>query len=164
MKTTSLFFVLSFFLLSMTITVRAQEDSFSQLTLTKSFKGESVETTKKFSVNANHNILMFTLNGNVKSGTITITLIKPDGNKLKTIEIDATSDVRYEQSWKLKSKDLPTELSGDWQIKIQTDKADGSYRLMIFTKRENTPDFSEFYNKALKEKLERENVFGNKTN
>jgi hypothetical protein len=159
MKTKSQFLALSFFLILFTITVHAQDDSFSELTLTKNFKGESVESTKKFSVNGNHNVLQFRLLGNVKSGSITITLIKPDGSKLKTIEIDATSDVvSYEQSWNLKSKTLPAELSGDWQIKIQTDKAEGSYRLSIYTKRENMPDFSALYKKDLKEKLEREKV------
>lgn len=152
MKTKILFLGLSFLLLSMTIGVRAQEDSSSELTLMKNFKGESVETTKKFNVNANHNILKFNLDGTVKSGTITITLIKPDGSKLKTVEIDASSDVSYDQSWGLKSKNLPAELTGDWQIKIQTDKADGFYRLRIYTKKEMVVDFSEKFKKDFKEK------------
>jgi hypothetical protein len=104
----------------------------SELRLTKSFKGESVETTKKFSVTADNTSLNFNLSGQVKSGIISVTLFKPNGSKYKAIEIDPTSDISYSQGIDLK-KD-PKECTGDWQIKIKADKADGNYRLNILTR------------------------------
>ncbi len=104
----------------------------SELRLTKSFKGESVETTKKFSVTTDNTALNFNLSGKVKSGVITVTLVKPNGKKYKTIEIDPTSDVSFSQGIDLKKE--PKEWTGDWQIKIQAEKADGDYRLNILTR------------------------------
>ena len=104
----------------------------SELRLMKSFKGESVETTKKFSVSSDYTSLNFNLSGTVKSGVISVTLIKPNGSKFKSIEIDPTSDVSFTQGIDLK-KD-PKDWTGDWQIKIKAEKADGSYRLTILTR------------------------------
>ena len=109
-----------------------QENEVSEVTLSKKFSGESVETTKRFPVGTSYNILTLELWSNVKSGTITLTIIKPNGTKMKSIEIDATSDVHYSQRFDLKKN--PTELTGDWQIKIQTDKAKGFYRFIINTR------------------------------
>jgi len=109
-----------------------QENDVSEVTLSKKFNGESVETTKKFPVGTSYNLLTLELWSNVKSGTITLTIIKPNGTKMKSIEIDATSDVHYSQRFDLKKN--PTELTGDWQIKIQTDKAEGFYRFIINTR------------------------------
>jgi hypothetical protein len=105
---------------------------FSRLTLRKSFKEESIETTKKFSVLSTYTSVSFSLYGRVKSGVITITLFKPNGNKLKSIEIDATSDVSFDQYLDLKKN--PKECIGDWQIKINVDKADGNYMFDITTR------------------------------
>ncbi len=104
----------------------------SELKLMKSFKGESAETTKKFSVSPDYSSLNLNLYGRVKSGVISITLIKPNGSKFKSIEIDPTSDVSFTQGIDLK-KD-PKEWTGDWQIKIQAEKADGNYILTILTR------------------------------
>ena len=104
----------------------------SSLSLSKLFKGESLESTKKFTVSENYTMLTLNLIGQVKSGVISINLIKPNGSKFKTIEIDATSDVNFSQTLDLK-KD-PKGWVGDWQIKIKADKADGNYRLNILTR------------------------------
>jgi hypothetical protein len=104
----------------------------SELRLMKSFKGESVETTKRFSVTADNTSLNFNLSGQVKSGIISVTLFKPNGSKYKAIEIDPTSDISFSQGIDLK-KD-PKEWTGEWQIKIKAEKADGDYRLTILTR------------------------------
>jgi hypothetical protein len=122
----------AFCLLLAGIPVYAQDGDVSELKLTKKFEGESVESTKKFPVPANYSMLKLKLYGTAEKGKITITLIKPNGDKLKTVEIDATSDVSYEQTLDLKKN--PAELTGDWQLKIQTDKAEGFYSLVIYTK------------------------------
>jgi hypothetical protein len=105
---------------------------FSRLSLRKSFKGESMETTKKFSVLSTYNMVSLRLYGQVKSGVITITLFNPNGNKFKSIEIDATSDVSFDQYFDVKKN--PKECIGDWQIKINVDKADGNYMFDITTR------------------------------
>ena len=109
-----------------------KEGDLSTLTLNKSFKGESVETVKKFSVTESSTMLRLQLNGKVESGTITVTLTKPDGHKFKSIEIDASSDVTFEQTLLLKKN--PGDWIGDWQIKVQTVKANGDYRLNILSR------------------------------
>jgi len=132
MKSKLLLLVLTFSFFLAGANVNAQDGDVSELTLSKSFKGESFETSKKFPVNTNYTMLKLLLHGNVKSGKISLTLLKPNGDKFKTIEIDATSDVTFEQTLDLKKN--PTELTGDWQLKIQTDKAVGSYHLVIYTR------------------------------
>lgn len=104
----------------------------SQLDLKKSFQEESIETIKKFSVTENCSMLRLQLSGLVESGMITITLIKPNGNKFKSIEIDASSDVNFVQTLLIKKN--PIEWTGDWQIKVKAVKAKGDYRLNIMTK------------------------------
>jgi hypothetical protein len=103
-----------------------------ELRLKKSFNGESAETTKKFSISPDYNSLNFNLSGQVKSGVISVTLIKPNGKKFKSIEIDPTSDVSFAQGIDLK-KDSK-EWIGDWQINIRAKKADGNYLLTIQTR------------------------------
>lgn len=114
------------------ISVGAFAQSFEELTLSKTFNGQSVETIKSFLVNPQYTLLSFELKGMVKNdGKIIITLIKPNGDQLKYIEIDATSDVKYEQMLDItKSPDL----KGDWQINVKSEEAEGYYKLMIYTK------------------------------
>lgn len=108
------------------------EGDLSQLSLKKSFKGESLETIKKFSVTENSKMLRLNITGKVESGTITITLTKPNGSKFKSIEIDPSSDITFEQTLLLKKN--PADWIGDWQIKVHSDKANGDYRLNILTR------------------------------
>ncbi len=108
-----------------------QNGNVSELNLMKSFRGESVWSLKKFNVSSNTTVLKLRLFGGVKSGAITITILKPDGKVFKIIDIDAASDVNFEHTFDLKKN--PSEYIGDWQIKIQTDKADGSYNFRIYS-------------------------------
>ncbi len=105
---------------------------FSELTLSKSFSNESIETTKTFSVSSNSSVLRFHLTGQVKSGIITVIIVQPNGIKSRTIAIDVTSEVDFKQTVDLK-KNIK-EVTGDWAIVIRTDNADGSYRLVINTR------------------------------
>jgi hypothetical protein len=103
-----------------------------ELILMKSFKkGETLESTKKVSVSGEYTMLKLMVHGGVKSGKIIITLIKPNNENLKCVEIDATSDVTFEQAFDLTEH---TDLIGDWQIKIQAENAEGSYHLVINTR------------------------------
>ena len=104
----------------------------SEITFAKSFNGQSLESTKKFNVGSHYSMLKMQLSGRVNSGSITLTLTTPAGIKFKTIEIDATSDVTYEQELNL--SEGREDWVGDWQLQIKTEKADGSYRLNIYTR------------------------------
>lgn len=132
MKSKLLLLVLTFSFFLAGTNVNAQIEDWTELTLSKSFKGESIETTKKFPVSANYAKLRLELQGSVKTGSITVILFKPNGDEFKTIKIDATSDVKFKQTLDLKKN--TTERIGDWQLKIQTDKAKGAYRLKIYTR------------------------------
>jgi hypothetical protein len=101
------------------------------LIFTKYFDRETIESTKKFSISGDFTELRISIDGKVSSGKIIITLIKPDTKKLKTIEIDAVSDVSYSQEFAL---DKMPEYIGDWQIKIQAENAEGRYNVSINSK------------------------------
>jgi hypothetical protein len=104
----------------------------SEIAFAKSFNGQSLESTKKFTVESRYSRLHMWLNGRVNSGRIILTLVTPAGTTFKTIEIDATSDVTYNQELNLSVG--KTDWIGDWQLQIKTEKADGSYRLNIYTR------------------------------
>jgi putative methionine-R-sulfoxide reductase with GAF domain len=108
-----------------------KREEMSELVLSKNFTGESLETSKIFNVEANASFMEIILSGSTKSGRIFIKLIKPDGKDLKIIDIDSASDVRWSKSFNL--KDEPGSYSGEWKLIINTEKADGSYRLHVST-------------------------------
>jgi len=104
----------------------------SEITFAKSFNGQSLESVKEFNVGPHYSILKMKLSGRVNSGTIILTLTTPSDIKFKTIEIDATSDVIFEQ--KINLSKGKSDWIGDWQLQIKTENADGSYRLYIYTR------------------------------
>ncbi len=108
-----------------------KREEMSELVLSKKFTGESLETSKVFNVEANASSMEIIISGSTKSGRIFIKLIKPDGKDLKIIDIDSASDVRWSKSFNL--KDEQESYSGEWKLIINTEKADGSYRLHIST-------------------------------
>jgi hypothetical protein len=55
----------------------------------------------------------------------------PNGDDLKFIEIDAASDVRWSKTFDLTNKS--ETYSGKWKLNINTERAEGSYRLQIST-------------------------------
>jgi len=108
-----------------------KREEMSELVLSKKFTGESLETSKIFNVEANASFLEIILSGSTKSGRIFIKLVMPDGKDLKIIDIDSASDVRWSKSFDLTDKSA--KYSGEWKLIINTEKADGSYRLHIST-------------------------------
>ena len=108
-----------------------KREEMSELVLSKNFNGQSMETSKIFTVEANASFLEITLSGSTKSGRIFIKLVMPDGKDLKIIDIDSASDVRWSKSFDLSEKS--GSYSGEWKLIINTEKADGSYRLHIST-------------------------------
>lgn|GEM_PF-6322865 len=103
----------------------------SELVLSKKFTGESLETAKVFNIDADASSMEISLSGSTKSGRIFIKLIMPNGKDLKVIEIDSASDVRWMKTFDLDGKS--ETYSGKWKLIINTERADGSYRLHIST-------------------------------
>lgn len=131
MKSKLLLLALTFCFIFTGLSVNAQSGDISELRLSKSFTGESIESTKTFSVGENYTLMTIELLGRVKTGSIVVSLIKPNGDMFKTIEIDPTADVDFEQMFNLEEN--RTEWTGDWQLKIKADKAEGTYKLTIET-------------------------------
>lgn len=97
----------------------------SQLSLSKAFDGESVESSKNFEVQEGIKHISLSLSGNVKEGVIEIEMIKPNGKKYMEFKIDNTSDVQWRQTIVISEEEK--ELRGTWKINIKTSKAKGVY-------------------------------------
>jgi hypothetical protein len=108
-----------------------KKDEMSELMLSKKFTGESLETSKVFNIDAGASSMEIMLSGSTKSGKIAIRLIMPNGDDLKVIEIDEASDVRWSKTFDLTNKS--ETYSGKWKLIINTERAEGSYRLQIST-------------------------------
>ncbi len=104
----------------------------SDLILSKSFTGESIESTKTFDVETSASLLDINLSGSTRSGKISIKFVMPDGKDLKTIEIDPASDVRWTKKFDLTDKSK--NYTGKWKLIITTNKAEGTYRLYIHSR------------------------------
>jgi hypothetical protein len=101
----------------------------SQLSLSKSFEGESTNNSGSFEVDNNVNHINLNLNGSVKSGKIKITVLLPDGDILKDVTIDESADIQYNQS--IRISDEQKKYYGNWTYIIESVKATGRYRFMI---------------------------------
>ena len=104
----------------------------SQLSLSKSFDGESTKNEGSFDVDENVSYINFTVNGSVKEGKIRINIHLPGGEALKEMTIDNTADIQYTQMIRPKQEDK--KYGGKWTYKIEADKAVGHYQLSIQTK------------------------------
>ncbi len=129
MKTNINIIALTIFIFLSGNSLHAQYYPDIELSMSKSFQGESVESSKKFMVTKEIGMLRLEINGVVKEGVITITLQKPDGSEFESIDLDNSANIDYKRGFDLQ-KD-PTGMVGEWQIKIKTKKAQGYYKLMI---------------------------------
>ena len=109
-----------------------EKQALSELVLSKKFTGESIESSKIFDVETNASTLDINLSGSTKSGRIFIKLIMPDGKDHKILEIDPASDLRWMK--RFDRTDKTQNFTGQWKLIINTEKADGSYRLHISTR------------------------------
>lgn len=131
MKTNINIIVLTIFIFLSGNLLHAQPFANTELSMFKSFQGESVESSKKFMVTKEIGMLRLEINGVVKEGIITITLQKPDGSEFESIDLDNSAIIDYKRTFDIQ-KDS-TGMIGEWQIKITAKKAQGYYKLMIST-------------------------------
>lgn len=104
----------------------------SQLSLSKSFNGESTKNEGTFEVDDKVSYINFTISGSVKEGRIKINITLPDGEKLKEMTIDNTADIQFNQMIRPRAEEK--KYSGKWTYEIEAVKAVGNYRLSLQTK------------------------------
>ena len=104
----------------------------SQLMLSKSYDGtKKSENSGVFNVDESVKNIKYAIDGSVRSGSIKIQLILPDGDIYKELNIDESADIRYSQT--LNISEETKKYMGNWKYKIKVVDADGSYRLSINT-------------------------------
>lgn len=103
----------------------------SQLSLSKSFNGESTKNEGTFEVDENVSYINFSINGSVKEGRININIVLPNGEKMKEMTIDNTADIQFNQMIRPRSEEK--KYSGKWSYEIEAVKAVGNYRLSLQT-------------------------------
>ncbi len=124
MKNALLILILTFYFFDSENYLYAQRVDGTELTLKKTFAGESMKSNKSFSVDRKLSSLIIDITGTVNSGKIIITLWPPNGDKPKIFEIDVTTTMEFHQTVILKK--MP-EYIGEWSINIVAENANGSY-------------------------------------
>jgi hypothetical protein len=110
---------------------RRSNERNSRLTLSKRYDGETVSKKGVFSVESTTTKFRLSIDGSVKSGTIKVTVLLPDGKAFKTINIDDTADIHWSESINIKEGE--NKYHGDWKYEISTASAKGSYHLSLAT-------------------------------
>jgi len=103
----------------------------SRLMLSKRYDGDSVEKEGTFNIEGSTTRLKLSIDGSVKSGSITIALHLPDGKPYKTLSVDDSADIHWSESITIKEGEK--KYHGDWKYKISAKTAKGSYHLSINT-------------------------------
>lgn len=106
--------------------------SSSQLSLSKSFKGESKKNEGSFDIDENVRNISLNLSGRVESGEIKIKIVLFNGDIIKELNIDESADIQFNQNISI-AKD-EKKYYGKWRYTIESVKANGNYRLMISTR------------------------------
>jgi len=107
------------------------DEGSSHLTLSKQYDGESVSKSGNFKIEKNINMLKISVEGQVKEGSITITLKKPDNIVFKELEIDSSADIQWQQVFTIREEG--NEYSGEWTYQINAQNATGRYSMSITT-------------------------------
>lgn len=110
-----------------------QSENRSSLVLSKRYRQETVSKSGSFIVDKETKEIQLSINGQVASGMIVLEIKKPSGETLKTLMMDDTADIRWEQMFAVKEENK-AQYVGEWTYKITTNEAVGEYRLSIRTK------------------------------
>ena len=109
----------------------SSNESNSRLMLSKRYNGQSIDKQGTFEVEDDITKLKLSIEGQVNSGSITVSLILPGGKSYKSLTMDDSADIHWSES--LNIKDGETKYYGTWKYRITTKVADGSYHLSINT-------------------------------
>ncbi len=108
------------------------QESQSQLTLRKSFRGTTSTSKGEFDVESGIRRFRCMISGSVKSGEIFIGVEYPDGKTFKELVINASADINFSQSIVIKEGE-EKKYTGSWSYVIKADNAEGNYMLQIMT-------------------------------
>lgn len=103
----------------------------SRLMLSKRYNGQSIDKQGTFEIDDEITKLKLSIDGEVNSGSIKVSLILPDGKPYKSLTMDDTADIHWSESVTIKENE--TKYYGTWKYRITTKVADGSYHLSIST-------------------------------
>ena len=103
----------------------------SRLMLSKRYNGQSIDKQGTFEIDDEIKKLKLSIEGKVNSGSITVSLILPDGKPYKSLTMDDTADIQWSESLTIKEDE--TKYYGTWKYRITTKVAEGSYHLSINT-------------------------------
>ncbi len=106
--------------------------SSSQLSLAKTFTGETKKNEGSFTVDESIRQINFMIQGKVRTGSITIKLMLPKGDVIKDITIDESADITFSQNIRISEDE--NKYTGKWSYTIEAVKAEGNYRMSINTK------------------------------
>lgn len=106
-------------------------ESNSRLMLSKRYNGQSIDKQGTFEIDDEITKLRLSIEGQVNSGSIKVSLVLPDGKPYKSLTMDDSADIHWSESVNIKEDD--TKYYGTWKYRITTKVADGSYHLSIST-------------------------------
>jgi hypothetical protein len=106
-------------------------ESNSRLMLSKRYNGQSIDKQGTFEIHDEITKLRLSIEGQVNSGSIKVSLVLPDGKPYKSLTMDDSADIHWSESVNIKEDD--TKYYGTWKYRITTKVADGSYHLSINT-------------------------------
>jgi hypothetical protein len=105
----------------------------SSLNLSKSFKGESVQSETEFEVPQESKGINLSLNGSCKNGGLIIKIYLPNGEPYKTQKISPAADISWNTSLPF-SDENSKKFKGNWKLKIEATNCEGRYNLNISTR------------------------------
>jgi len=101
------------------------------LNLSKHFAGEeSISSEAEFEVMKGQSAISLNLSGSCSEGEITIIIIQPNGDTMKSQKITNAADITWSTMFPISEED-EKKYVGKWKLKVETDNAYGRYNLNI---------------------------------
>jgi hypothetical protein len=104
----------------------------SQLTLRNSFNGGSDTSKGEFEVASGTRNFRCMINGKVRSGSILVRVLYPNGKVFRELTINSSAEIFYNQSLNIKEEE-EDQYTGSWKYEVIADRAEGNYMLTIST-------------------------------
>ena len=74
--------------------------------------------------------IFFDFNGELETGSLKITIVKPNGKVFQVLNVTPVADVNWNKKYKIKEGESD-EYSGTWKVTISTKDAKGYYELRV---------------------------------
>ncbi|NQU84930.1 MAG: hypothetical protein HQ541_04145 [Mariniphaga sp.] len=100
------------------------------LNLSKHFDGDNISSKADFEVAEGQSAISLNLSGTCEDGDITITIIQPNGDTMKSQKITNAADISWSTRIPIKEGD-EKKYVGKWQLEVKANVAHGHYNLNI---------------------------------